>query len=218
MAHLLIFGGGEAAELAHFYFSHDTTHEVVAFCVDAGHLRESTFCGLPMLAFEEAVRRFAPENHLGFVAIGYRRLNRVRAAKCAAMTAAGYKLASYISSRATTFPGLVVGENCMVMENVTLQPFVRIGRHVTIWSGAHIAHHSIVEDDVFLAPRVAVAGRSVIGSGTFIGINATVRDHVRIGANSVIGAGAVVLADLPEGSLVTATAPEVRPVSRERFE
>ena len=64
----------------------------------------------------------------------------------------GYPLISYISSRATYFPGTPIGDNCFVLEDNTIQPFVKIGNNVVLWSGNHIGHHSTIADDVFL-PR-----------------------------------------------------------------
>ncbi len=204
MAKLVIFGIGDAAELAHFYFATDSGHEVAAFCVDAAYVRETTFLGLPVVAAEDAARLFPPTEYEAFVAIGYTRLNRLRAQKCAAMQAAGYKLVSYVSSRAIVFPDWVHGRNCFVQEACVIQPCVRFGDHVTMWSGGHVAHHTSIGDNVFLAPRVAIAGRVEIGAGCFIGINATIRDSVKIGQECVVSAGAVVLADAPDRTLLGA--------------
>jgi sugar O-acyltransferase (sialic acid O-acetyltransferase NeuD family) len=205
MPHLIIFGTGDFGELAHFYFARDTDHRIAAFCVDAAYLREDTFCGLPVIATEEIVQSMPPVSHNAFVAIGYTKLNRVRAEKCAAMKAIGYRLASYISPRATTFPGLIYGDNCFIFEDCVIQPRVRIGNHVIIWSGSHIGHHSIIEDNVFLAPRVAIAGRVSVGEAAFLGINSTIRDNVRIGRSCVVSAGAVILSDTAEMTLQSAT-------------
>jgi sugar O-acyltransferase (sialic acid O-acetyltransferase NeuD family) len=201
MADLIIFGTGEAGELAHFYFTHDTDHHVAAFCVDAAYLREDNFCGLPVIAMPEVIPRMPPASYAAFVAVGYTKLNQVRADKCIAMKAAGYGLVSYVSSRATTFPNLAHGDNCFILEDCVIQPWVRIGNHVTMWSGSHVGHHSVIEDNVFLAPRVAIAGRVSVGEGSFLGINATVRDHVRIGRSCVISAGAVILSDTVDMTL-----------------
>src|SRR4051812_24706368 len=98
MADIVIFGAGDIAELAHFYFTGDSDHRVVAFTVDAAFLRQESFCGLPVVAFEELPARFPAARHDGFVALSYAKVNQVRANKCAAMKAAGYRLHSYVSS------------------------------------------------------------------------------------------------------------------------
>lgn len=200
-APVVIFGTGDAAEIAHYCFV-QAGRRVVGFCVDAAYLSAGMFRGLPVLAFEQVTATFPPASHDGFVAVGYRRLNRARAEKAAAMRDAGYRLASCFSPQAICCADLQHGDNCFVMEGAILQPGVQLGRNVIVWSGAHVAHHSTIGDDTFLAPRVALAGRVVVEERCFLGINATVRDHVRIGRDSVIGAGAVVLHDVPPGSLV----------------
>jgi sugar O-acyltransferase (sialic acid O-acetyltransferase NeuD family) len=198
---LIIFGAGDIAELAHFYFRHDdSAHRPVGFVVDGAYLKETSFRGLPVVAFEEAITAFPPANHRGFVALSYAKVNALRGEKCAAMEAAGYKLASYISSRATVFDGFAAGPNAFILEDNTIQPFARVGRNVTMWSGNHIGHHSVIEDDVFITSHVVVSGGVKVGRRSFLGVNATLRNHITIGERCVIGAGALLLNDAePEG-------------------
>ena len=66
---LLIFGTGEYAEIAHYYFSQHAGRHVDAFTVEAAFVGDGHFCGLPVLDFAEAQRRFAPATHDLFVAI-----------------------------------------------------------------------------------------------------------------------------------------------------
>jgi sugar O-acyltransferase (sialic acid O-acetyltransferase NeuD family) len=208
MANLVIFGAGEIAELAHFYFERDSPHHPVAYIVDGSYLKEDLFKGLPVVAFEEAPSVFPPAAHVGFVALSYAQLNRLRAAKCAAMEEAGYSLTSYVSSHATVFDGFSPSANAFILEDNTIQPFVRVGRNVTMWSGNHIGHHSAIGDDVFIASHVVVSGGVRIGKGSFIGVNATIRDHVEIGERCVIGAGAVILSDAEPSGVYMATPTE----------
>ena len=203
---VIVFGAAEMAELAHFYFSKDSEHDVVAFCVDGAFLRENRFCGLPLIAFEELSMTFAPEDHSLFVASGYTRMNDLRAEKLAAAEAAGYGLTSYVSSRATVLNDGRIGPNAFVQEDVTIQPFVTIGRNVTLWAGATVSHHSVIGDNVFVAPNAVLSGGVVVGANSFIGVNATVRNHVTLGARCVVGAGAVLLQDAPAGSVHRAAA------------
>lgn len=208
MTDLIIFGAGDIAELASFYFACDSQHRVAAFTVDGAYLKEPNFCGHSVVPFDEIALRFPPDRHAAFVALSYKQMNALRAAKCAALKAAGYALVSYISSHATVFPDLDVGENCFILKDNTIQPRVKIGNNVTLWSGNHVGHHSTIEDDVFVSSHVVISGGVTIGSGSFLGINSTIRDHVRIGKRCVLGAGAIVLADAPDESVFAAAATE----------
>ena len=55
---IVIFGTGEIAELADFYFSHDSRYEVAGFAVDAAFLKQPEFRGRPVVAFEEVAEKF----------------------------------------------------------------------------------------------------------------------------------------------------------------
>lgn len=202
MQDIVIFGAGDIAEVADFYFRHDSSFTVAGFTVDEAYLKEDHFHGRPVVPFERATDTFPADRFGLFVAVSYSGINDLRAKKVAAARAKGYRLASYVSSRATTFPGLDVKENCFILEDNTIQPFARVGANVTLWSGNHIGHHAVIEDDVFLASHIVVSGGVKIGQGSFIGVNATLRDHVTIGKKCVIGAGALVLEDLPDFSVV----------------
>ena len=189
---LLIFGLGQAAELAFFYFKSDSDYSVEAFSVDKAYLKNDQFCGLPVIAFEEIQNKFPPSEFEMFIALGYSEINAIRKKKYLAAKQKGYTLPSYISSRATIFDANNIGDNCFVLENNTIQPFVTIGNNVTLWSGNHIGHHSKVEDHVFVASHAVISGGVKIGSKSFIGVNATLRDNISIGEGCVIGAGALV--------------------------
>src|SRR5437870_3565605 len=111
MSKVVVFGAGQIAELAHFYFTHDSPDEVVAFTVDAAYVKESSFLGLPVVAFEDLGREFPADGHEVFVAVSYTGLNRLRAERFRQARARGYRLAHYVSSRATVWPGFVPREN-----------------------------------------------------------------------------------------------------------
>ncbi len=199
---IVIFGAGEVAELADFYFTHDSKFEVVGFTVDEAYLEQKEFRGRSVVPFERVTEAYPPERFGLFVAIGYAKLNAVRAEKVAATRAKGYRIVSYLSSRATVFPDFELKENCFILEDNTIQPFARVGANVTLWSGNHIGHHSIIEDNVFIASHVVVSGGVTIGQSSFVGVNVTLRDHITIGQKCVLGAGALVLEDQPDFSVV----------------
>src|SRR5579862_7065048 len=101
MPKIIIFGIGDAASLAHNYFSHDTDHEVVAFTVDAKYANSPRFMDLPVVEFERISELYPPSRYEMFIAVGYSHMNQVRATKFFLARDMGYKLATYISSRCT---------------------------------------------------------------------------------------------------------------------
>jgi len=197
---IIIFGNSQIAELAEFYLRHDAARNVAAFTVDGEYVKNGSFCGRPVVPFEDIDSAFGASDYDAFVALAYTNLNALRAQKYYEMKAKGYQLVSYVSSRATVWPGFEVGDNCFILEDNTLQPYTRIGNNVTLWSGNHIGHHSIVHDHCFLASHIVVSGGVEIGEYCFLGVNATLRDQIRMGAKCVVGAGTLMLSDAePEG-------------------
>ena len=215
---LVIFGCGDIAQLAHYYFSTDSNYEVVAFTIDANYIKDSDFCGLPVVAFEDVAKKYPPDSYDFFIALSYSKLNSVRKEKFIAAKEMGYKLVSFISSRATVLNEGRIGENCFIFEDNTIQPFVTIGNNVTLWSGNHIGHHSVIHDHTFIASHVVISGGVEIGEQCFVGVNATLRDHIKIGDRCVVGAGALLLTDAaPEGVYIgTATERSKVPSTRLR--
>jgi sugar O-acyltransferase (sialic acid O-acetyltransferase NeuD family) len=205
---LVIFGLGDFAQLAHFYFTADSEYKVAAFTVDAAYLSERSYCGLPIIAFENVFEKYPPDQYEMFIALGYSKLNTIRKEKYLAAKAAGYRLVSFISSRATVLNDGRIGENCFIFEDNTIQPFVSIGDNVTLWSGNHIGHHSTIKDHCFIASHVVISGGVEIGEQCFIGVNATLRDHIKVGERCVIGAGALLLADAAPDGVYMGTATD----------
>ncbi len=214
---IIIFGSGELAEIAAFYFTHDTERSVAAFAVDGANLTGDCFCGRPLLAMEEIAAAFPSESHDGFIAVGYSRVNALRQEKCEAMMEMGYRLTSYVSSRATVFSDLNHGWNAFILEDNTIQPFVRIGNGVTLWSGNHIGHHATIGDFAFISSHVVISGGVKIGARSFMGVNSTTNDHISIGERCVIGSGAILTKDIPDEGVVSAEAGKLAKVPSSRL-
>lgn len=198
MADIVIFGAGDIARLAHVYFTRDSEHTVTAFTVDASYRHAASFVGLPLVDFETVAMVYPPDRFKMFIAVSYTRMNTVRAEKYFTAREYGYHLVSYVSSRCTILTDDPVGDNCFILEDNTIQPFVRIGNNVTMWSGNHIGHDSVIGDHSFISSHVVVSGHVRVGQYSFLGVNATIRNGISIAPETLVGAGAVIMADTVE--------------------
>ena len=190
MSKVIIFGVLDTAELAHFYLIHDSEHEVVAFCLTKEYIKENIFKGLPVVPFEEVQKLYPPEEHKFFAPMTGRKMNRLRESVYYQIKEKGYGLISYVSSKATVFPGAEIGDNCFILEDNTIQPFASIGNNVVLWSGNHIGHHSLIKDHVFFTSHVVLSGHCVVESYCFFGVNATIRDNSHIAEGTFVAMGA----------------------------
>lgn len=192
MAKIIIIGGGETAELAYEYLTHDSPHDVVAFSVEREFASQSSLFDLPVVPFEEVERLYSPSDHLALAAISSTKLNRVRTRLYREGKRKGYGFISYVSSRAFVWRNVSVGENCFILENNVLQYSVRVGNNVVLWSGNHIGHQTTIHDNVFVTSHVVVSGFCEIGENSFLGVNSCVKDNTTIAPDCVIGMGAVI--------------------------
>ena len=196
MARVIIFGVQDFAQLAKFYLQHDSEHEVAAFSVHEAYLPEGkTFEGLPVVAFETVEQTYPPSDFKFFAPMSPSRMNRLRESVYHQIKQKGYEMISYVSSKATVFPGATIGDNCFILEDNTIQPFTSIGNNVVLWSGNHIGHHGVIKDHVSFTSHVVLSGHCTVEPFAFFGVNATIRDGIHIAEGSFIAMAAAVTRD-----------------------
>jgi sugar O-acyltransferase (sialic acid O-acetyltransferase NeuD family) len=217
MAKVVIFGAGQWAELAHFYLGHDSPHEVVAFTVDRDFLKEDRFKELPVVPFDELEAHYSADRFSLFIPLSFKRMNHLRAERYYEAKRRGYKLISYVSSKATTWPGFSCGDNCFIFEDNTIQPYVEIGSNVVMWSGNHIGHHARIGDHVMITSHVVISGCCAIGDYCFLGVNSTVRDETTVAHDTLVGMGVVIAKDTNEFEIYRLPVTEPERVRSDRL-
>lgn len=203
---LVIFGASAFGEVAYELFTHDSEYEVVAFTVSREFLKKDTLFGIPVVPYEEVEKLYPPSQYEMHIALVYNTLNRARAKFYHDAKNKGYKLANYISSRAFVWRNVTMGDNIFIFEDNTVQPFVKIGSNVVLWSGNHIGHHSTLGSHLFISSHVVISGFCTVGDYTFMGVNSTVGNNINIGKDCLIGSGCLIVKDTGDGKLFKGTA------------
>lgn len=173
-------------------------YELVGFLNDLNPERQGTeFCGLPIFGGRE---QLAHLQRLGvqLLILGFGNC-RLRLELSALVKAKGFQLATAIHPRAVVAAGVPIGPGTVIVAGAVVNPGAKIGENVIINTCASVGHECIVEDGAHIAPGVRLGGKARVGQATWVGIGATVKECVNIGKYSVIGAGAVVLKDIPDG-------------------
>ena len=94
-----------------------------------------------------------------------------------------------------------IGKGTVVMAGTIINPYTMIGSHCIINTGASIDHDSIIHDFVHIAPHCTLCGQVEIEECTWVGAGTTILQGIHIGKDCFIGAGAVVVRDIPDGCL-----------------
>ena len=212
---LVIYGNGRIARIIYQFVK--SQYEVVGFTVDSAFLCDRVLAGCPVLPFEDIEGVYPPCQFLMLVAVGYLEMNKVRERKALEAKSKGYTLINYIHPSVHIHDDLLMGENNVILDHVTLQPAVRIGSNNFLWSNAVVAHGCTIESNCWITSGATIAGDSTIRSNTFLGINATVGHNVVVGVNNFIGANSLIVRTTVADAVYISRETEKYRIDSERF-
>lgn len=185
MKKLIIFGSGVVAKLAYFLFTRDSNYLPICFTVDNEYKTRDSFNNLPLIPFNKITELYPPETHEMFVAIGPSSMNSKREKKFFEVKSKGYKMAKYVSPHSLCYSK--VGENSLIADYVSINPFSKIGFNNFFWEYSLISHDSIVMNNCYFGPRSIVSSYSVIQNNVIIGSNSTIKSKVTISNKTLVG-------------------------------
>lgn len=96
----------------------------------------------------------------------------------------------------------ILAEGVLVNAGTVIGAHARVAPHCLLNRNVSIGHHSVLDEFVSTGPGVNIAGRCRIGRGAMIATGAAVAPGTTIGAHAVVGVGAGVIRDVPEGVVV----------------
>lgn len=192
MNKVIVFGNSVFAEHVYYLLTHDSQYEVAAFTVDRKYIVADTLFGLPVVPFENIEGLFSPLDYQMIVAVSFQKVNRLREEKYLQAKSKGYRFINYLSSLATTYADLDVGENCILSENAIIGPFVKIGDDVFVGSGAIVGHHTVLKDHCFVSPGAVVLGGVTVEEYCLVGANSTIKEQVIVARECIIGSGVTI--------------------------
>lgn len=135
-----------------------------------------------------------------FIPIGN---NKVRVELLKKVIEAGFKTPNFIHPDTHIHKSVEVGKGVYVLPGTYIMPFAKIGDFVLISMGVNIAHHTIISQGCFFSQGSNVGASILFKEGVFCGIASTIMTGVKeIGVNSLIGAGSVIIKDIPDGATV----------------
>lgn len=131
------------------------------------------------------------------VSIGVNRIRKMIVERLRANNSA-IEFATAIHPSAVISPSAKIGEGTVVMAGAVINADAVIGNHCIVNTGATVDHDCMVEDYCHVAPGVHISGGTHVGEGTWVGVGSSVIQCLNIGKNCMIGAGSVVVKDIPD--------------------
>jgi len=126
--------------------------------------------------------------------------NADRRSVAEAIISKGGTLGTVIHPRAIVSPSAVIEPGSVVLAGAIVGPSTRVGRCGIVNHAASVDHDCVIGDYANLCPGARLGGTVHVEDGAFIGLNASVLQGLRIGRDAIVGAGAVVIADVAAGT------------------
>ncbi|WP_332444480.1 NeuD/PglB/VioB family sugar acetyltransferase [Wolinella succinogenes] len=215
MEKVVIYGNGKIAKIVYQFIKKQ--FDVVAFTVDNKFIEENKIEGLPLISFEDIQNKYNPIEYKMLIAVGYVKMNSIREEKYNEAKAKGYSFINYIHPSVETHDNVKIGENNVVLDHATIQPYATIGNSNFIWSNAVVAHGSTVGDANWITSGVVISGDATIKSKCFLGVNATIGHNVTIEDENFIGANTLVTKSTKEKEVFISKEGEKFRLDSQRF-
>ena len=216
MKKIVVFGDTSFAGIVAEYINSTSLAKVVAFTLDAAFVgNRDTFEGFPLIPFEQIEEQYNPNDYEMLIAISsVSAMKHLNSIKFYEAKNKGYNLFSFIHPTAFVANSVTIGENVLIFPHAVVEPRATINNGVLVRSAAYVSHETKIGAFSYIASRVAFSGKVKTGKHCFFGTNSTIRDDITIGDDVIVGAGATVLKDLLNETVLKAAESKILPINR----
>lgn len=123
----------------------------------------------------------------------------VRLERTRELRQANAPIISLIHPKAYVSENAILGLGSVVFAGAVVNIEANIGEACIINTGSTVDHDCILGPGVHVCPGAHISGGVEIGEASWIGVGSCVRHSIKIGANAIIGAGSVIVKDVPKG-------------------
>ena len=192
----VIIGAGTYGEVYLAYLQ-EAGIEIVGFLDDDPRYINQKVCGIPVLGGLDFLACLKDEYDVKAVYCPLGN-NKLRVEILNRALGLGYEVPNFIHSTVDISPNVEIGKGVYILLGTHIMPYTKIKNFVMISMGVNVAHHSILHEGTFLSTGVNFGASIIAHKYTYIGISSTIMTGVHeLGENCLIGAGAVVIKDVP---------------------
>lgn len=198
MKRLIIIGasgfGREVAWLVERINKTKPTWDLLGFLDDNLEIQGTIINTYPVLGTCETVSDYREAYFICAVAAAQVRRKIIRKIEAIATL----KFATLIDPNVIMSESVKVGKGCIICAGSIITVNIRIGNHVIINLDCTIGHDAIISDFVTIYPSVNISGITEVGEAVEIGTGTQMIQGKKIGNDTIVGAGAVIVKDLPQ--------------------
>lgn len=204
MKNCIIIGAGTYGEVYYEYLHEQ--YNVTGFYDDDESLHGTKVAGVEVKGSVKDALEHESDCSV-FVPIGN---NPIRVKILKQFEEKGFDIPSFIHPKTIIHKSVKLGKAVYILPGTNIMPRTFIGDYVMISMGVNIAHHNIIEDGCFFSQGTNIGASINIKELAYVGISATlVTGLCEIGKNTLIGAGAVVIKDVPDNAVMAGVPAKV---------
>ena len=197
----IIIGAGTYGEVYLAYLQ-EAGIDIVGFLDDDPKLKDQKVRGVPVMG---PISKLETLKETDGVEAVYCPLgnNKLRVKFLSWAKELGYMTPNYIHPSVIISPNVSIGNGVYILLGTTIMPHTIIKDYVMISMGVHLAHHVILEEGTFLSTSCSFGASIVAHKYAYCGISSTIMTGIHeLGEDCLIGAGAVVIRDVPERAVM----------------
>lgn len=194
----IIVGAGTYGQVYSEYLKSD--YEIIGFVDDNQSLKGQLVNGFEVLGNINWLLSYDDIDVRVFVPIGN---NKIRVGLIEKIKSKGFSLPSYIHPTVNLHESVKIGKSVYILPACNFMPLSVIEDYVMISMGVNVAHHTILGKGSFYSQGNNIGASIIISDYSYFGMAATVMTGVKmVGKNTLIGAGAIIIRDVPDYAVV----------------
>jgi sugar O-acyltransferase (sialic acid O-acetyltransferase NeuD family) len=202
---ILIYGGGGHAKSVMEIVLQNGIHAIAGIVDDDQSLTGNKVLDIPILGTRQILPSLMAKGvHLAANGVGGILNIYVRIKIFNLLESAGFSFPVLVHPRATVEPSAKVEQGVQVFANAYVGSGVFLGSRCMINTNAVVSHDCTIGAYTHIAPGAMLAGHVHVGAHTLIGMGVTTSIGLRIGEGVRIGNGAILLADVPDMTIIQA--------------
>ena len=203
--YILIYGAGGHAKSVMEMLLQNGIHAIAGIVDDDHRLAGRQVLGIPVLG-TRALLPFLAAQGVGLAANGVGGILdiNVRVKVFELLQSAGFSFPAIIHPRATVEPSAKIAEGVQVFANAYVGSQVELESRCMVNTNAVVSHDCGIGAYTHIAPGALLAGHVHVGRRSLVGMGVTTAIGIRIGAGVRIGNGAIILADVPDKTIIQA--------------
>ena len=214
---IIIYGNGAMAKVLYSYAR--SCMDIFGFTVDDCCINndEKTFCNLPLVPFSKIQDLYSPKEYKMISAVGFIDMNELREQKYNEAREKGYSFTSFVHNSVYIHDEVVIGDNCIILDYVSIHPGCNIGSGTFISSNVNIGHDCKIEPFNWINSGVSMAGECKIDKGCFFGVNSSLANGIKIGKRNFIAANTLINKNTNDNEVYISGAGELFKLTSKNF-